>query len=135
MNVRNFSTWIPSYYAWLPAVIVGTVVILVLPWLAVIALLALLATAVVALASLAAALVASVRALARSAFGSSRHESEAGHWAALEPVGVGAAAPALVPSVTWRPHFADIDDQTEMLEEAGFDPIDVYEYPYIRESA
>ena len=60
---RSFSEF---FYLWIPAVLVGTVVILALPWLAVIALLAIVATVVAALGSLAVAFVAAPKALGRS---------------------------------------------------------------------
>lgn len=75
---RSFSEY---FYLWIPAVLLGTVVILTLPWLAVIALLAIVVTVLAALGSLAAALVASLGALGRS-LGSSREQ------AVIDPIDV-----------------------------------------------
>jgi hypothetical protein len=60
MMLRSFSEF---FYLWIPAVLVGTLIILALPWLAVIALLALILAAAVALGSLAMAFVAALKAL------------------------------------------------------------------------
>ena len=54
------------FYAWIPFVLVGVIVILALPWLAVIALMAVLLAMVAALGSLAWAGVGAVTALGHS---------------------------------------------------------------------
>ena len=54
------------FYAWTPFVIVGTVVLLSLPWLGLIALMVLALVALVALAALASAIVAVPYVLVRS---------------------------------------------------------------------
>jgi hypothetical protein len=55
------------FYAWMPVVLVGTVVILICPWLALIALLVMVSAAVAALGALAWAFVSALSALGRSA--------------------------------------------------------------------
>ena len=62
------------FYAWVPFVVLGTVVVLVLPWLAVVALAAVLVAVVAALGSLAWAVVAALSGLGHSIFGYSRKE-------------------------------------------------------------
>ena len=54
------------FYLWTPLVLVGTVAILALPWLAGIVLIVALLVAIRALAALARAVVSAVRALVRS---------------------------------------------------------------------
>jgi hypothetical protein len=126
---RSFAEF---FYLWIPAILVGTVVILALPWLAVIALLAIVVTVVAAVGSLAVGFVAALKALGRS-FLSSRNQSHASQWFALEPGGStaptsGSAVPKSVPATPW---FSSTVDQSQLLEEAGINPIDVYEYPYM----
>jgi hypothetical protein len=58
------------FYAWLPLVLVGTIVILACPWLALIALAGALLAVVSALGALAVATFGAFRALGRAAFGS-----------------------------------------------------------------
>ena len=118
------------FYAWIPFVVLGTIVILVLPWLAVIALMAVLLAAAAALGSFAWAIV-----VALSGLGHSSKQGNASQRAALVPAGIGGAAPAFVSaaprSVTRPPLFPRPVDQSEVLEEAGVNPIDVYEHPYM----
>jgi hypothetical protein len=59
------------FYSWIPVVIVGTAVILICPYLALIALGVLLLAAVAAVGALASAVVAAVHGLGRSAPGRS----------------------------------------------------------------
>jgi hypothetical protein len=131
MMWRSFSEF---FYLWIPAVLVGTVVILSLPWLAVIALLAIVVMVPVALGSLAMAFVAALRALGRS-LGSSRTQSHASEWFALEPGGVGSTATAFGSAsskgLAPAPLFSSTVDQSELLVEARINPIDVYEHPYL----
>jgi len=128
---RSFSEF---FYLWIPAVLLGAVVILALPWLAVIALLAVVATVVAALGSLAVAFVAALKALWRSP-GSSRERSHASRWVAPAPGGFGSTAPAFASpaseSVPAAPRLSRTTDQSQLLEEAGINPIDVYEHPYM----
>jgi len=63
MSWRSFSYF---FYLWIPTVVVGTVVILALPWLAVVALVAVLVAVLAALGSLVWALVAAFTALVHS---------------------------------------------------------------------
>jgi hypothetical protein len=104
--MRNFSAWMPTFYAWVPAVVVATVVILVLPWLAVIALLALLVLATAFLFSLVWAFVAAAKALFRPAFAT------------------------VAPMSSTPGSFQAVADQSVRFEKAGFNPIDAYEHPW-----
>lgn len=95
-------------YEWLPAVLVGTLLILALPWLAVIALLALLIAVVGGLGLLAMGLVAAGKGLGRTTVGHSRHQSEVSQRVALQGGGVGSAttAPQDSPRISdWLLHF------------------------------
>jgi hypothetical protein len=120
------------FYIWIPAVLVGAVVLLALPWLAVIALLAIVAAVVAGLGYLAAAFVAAVKALVRSV-GGTQEQSLASKWPALEPSGAASVATAFaVPkNLTASAWFSSTVDESEVLEEAGINPIDVYEHPYM----
>jgi hypothetical protein len=58
--------FISFFYAWIPVVLIGTVVILALPWLALIALVAVVLAIVAVLGSLAWAIVAAFNGLGHS---------------------------------------------------------------------
>jgi hypothetical protein len=114
------------FYAWIPFIALGTIVVLVLPWLAVIALMAVLLAAVAALGSLAWGVVATLSGLRHP-----RKQTVPSQQVALES-GVGGIATAFAtaaPSIDRMPWFASADDQSERLEEAEFNPIDMYEHP------
>jgi hypothetical protein len=74
------------FYAWAPLVIVGTVVLLALPWLALIALFVFALAAVAALAALAWATVAAPYLLGRSVY---RHFHEPTTASARNPIHAG----------------------------------------------
>jgi hypothetical protein len=75
------------FYAWIPLVLlVGTVVVLTIPYLAVIVLLAVLIAAAAAVGSLAWAFVAGLYALGRSAIGPSNARDERERTGARQPV-------------------------------------------------
>jgi hypothetical protein len=114
------------FYAWIPFLALGTIVVLVLPWLAVIALVAVVLGAVAVLGSLAWGVVAALSGLHHS-----REQAQPTQRIALES-GVGRIAQAFATTapVIDRPQwFLGAEDQSERLEEAGFNPLDVYEHP------
>jgi len=110
------------FYAWIPFIALGPIVVLVLPWLAVIALMAVLLAAVAALGSLAWGVLAALSGLRRP-----RKQTVPSQQVALQS-GVGGIATAFataarsIDRMPWSP-------SAEQLEEAGFNPSDVYEHP------
>jgi len=136
MTVRNFYSWMPTFYAWIPAVLVGAVVILALPWLAVIALLVLVLAVAAGLGFLVWSCVAALNALGHFALGRSHRQNTVSRQVALDPPGIRSTETALAPvyatsASPLQPLFSSIPDQSEVLEAAGINPIDVYEHPYI----
>ena len=85
------------FYAWMPLVLVGTVVILICPWLGLIALLVGLSSVLAALGALTWAIVSALGALARSVLRhttapASREPADTGPRVALNAGGVGGGA-------------------------------------------
>ena len=119
------------FYAWIPFVALGTIVVLVLPWLAVIALMAVLLGAVAVLGSLAWGAVAALSGLRHP-----REQALPSQRIALES-GVGGIATtfATTAPVIDRPQwFLSAEDQPERLDEAEFNPLDVYEHPDVSDT-
>jgi len=124
------------FYAWIPVVLVGTLVILALPWLAVIALLVLVLAVAAGLGFLAWSFVAALNALGHSALGRSHAQTTASRQVAVDPPVGGSTATAFAPVYAGgvspsQPLFSSTLDQSEALKAAGINPIDVYEHPYI----
>jgi hypothetical protein len=98
------------FYAWIPLVALGTIVVLVLPWLAVIALMAVVLAAVAALGSFAWAVVAALSGLRHP-----RKQTVPSQQVALEG-GVGGIATAFAtaaPSIDRMPWFPSAEHQSE----------------------
>jgi hypothetical protein len=124
--------YVYAWYAWAPAVIFGGVVVLILPWLAVFALLALLVPVVAALWSLVRGFVAVLRALGRSTLHHPHNESKASDRLATDSAHVAGTATVFASAASsYTPSLLTDTDQTLRLEEAGFDPLEIYEYPHM----
>jgi len=136
MTGRNFYSWMPTFYAWIPAVLVVAVVILALPWLAVIALLVLVLAVAAGLGFLAWSFVAALKALGHSVLGRSHGHSTVSRGVVLDSPGVGSSGMAFAPDYATsaspsRPLLSSTPDQSEVLAVAGINPIDAYEHPYM----